>query len=60
MTSNDLIDFDMCWAYDLADPWGNVYELNCYDYAKIKTDLVDADRLEPVRYWPAELYQQGE
>ncbi len=50
----------MCWAYDLADPWGNVYELNCYDYAKIKTDLVDADRLEPVRYWPAELYQQGE
>ena len=30
----------MCWAFDLADPWGNLYELNCYDYERVKTDLV--------------------
>ena len=28
----DLVDFDLCWAFDLVDPWGNQYELNCYDY----------------------------
>jgi catechol 2,3-dioxygenase-like lactoylglutathione lyase family enzyme len=26
---SDIVDFDMCWAYNLADPWGNEYELNC-------------------------------
>ena len=20
---NDIVDFDLCWAYNLADPWGN-------------------------------------
>ena len=24
-----LIDFDLCWAFELVDPWGNRYELNC-------------------------------
>jgi catechol 2,3-dioxygenase-like lactoylglutathione lyase family enzyme len=52
----DLVDFDMCWAFDLADPWGNQYELNCYDYDRIKVELVEADGFEPVRYWPRELY----
>jgi catechol 2,3-dioxygenase-like lactoylglutathione lyase family enzyme len=52
----DLIDFDMCWAFNLADPWGNQYELNCYDYERVKAELVDADAVETVRYWPHELY----
>jgi catechol 2,3-dioxygenase-like lactoylglutathione lyase family enzyme len=52
----DIVDFDMCWAYNLADPWGNQYELNCYDYGHIKTELIEADGVEPVRYWPGELY----
>lgn len=55
---NDLVDFDMCWAFDLSDPWGNIYELNCYDYDRIKTELVAADHIEPVRYWPVEVYNQ--
>ncbi|MEZ4265910.1 MAG: VOC family protein [Myxococcota bacterium] len=53
---DDIVDFDMCWAYNLADPWGNQYELNCYDYARIKSELIEADDVEPVRYWPRELY----
>lgn len=52
----DIVDFDMCWAYDLADPWGNRYELNCYDYDRIQSELIDADGVEPVRYWPKSLY----
>lgn len=56
LTIADLVDFDMCWAFDLADPWGNQYELNCYDYDRVKAELVEADAIEPVRYWPQELY----
>lgn len=55
---DDLVDFDMCWAYDLADPWGNRYELNCYDYDRIRKELVDADGIDPTRYWPVDAYER--
>jgi catechol 2,3-dioxygenase-like lactoylglutathione lyase family enzyme len=48
----DLIDYDLCWAFDLADPWGNCYELNCYDYDRVKVELVGADGVEADRKWP--------
>ena len=53
---DDLIDFDMCFAFDLADPWGNQYELNCYDHARVSAELVGGGLVQPVRYWPGELY----
>jgi len=53
---DDVVDFDMCWAYDLVDPWANQYELNCYQYDRIKTELIEADGITPVRYWPRDLY----
>jgi catechol 2,3-dioxygenase-like lactoylglutathione lyase family enzyme len=52
----DLVDFDLCWAIDLVDPWGNRYELNCYEYERVKTELVEADAITPARYWPRELF----
>lgn len=52
----DLVDFDMCWAFELVDPWGNQYELNCYDHDRIRAELVEPDAVEVVRYWPPELY----
>ena len=52
----DLLDFDLCWAFNLVDPWANQYELNCYDYERVRTDLVEAHGVEPERYWPRELY----
>lgn len=55
---DDLIDFDLCWAYNLADPWGNQYELNSYDYDRVKHELVEARGLQPDRKWPVELFQQ--
>ncbi len=52
----DLVDFDMCWAFDLVDPWGNQNGLNCYDYDRVRAELVGADAVEAVRYWPRELH----
>ena len=57
LVADDMIDFDMCWAFNLADPWGNQYELNCYDYDRVRTELIDVDGITPVRYWPRELYE---
>lgn len=56
LVAEDLIDFDLCWAIDLADPWGNLYELNCYDYERIATELIAADSLTVGRKWPRELH----
>lgn len=58
LVPDDVIDFDMCWAFDLTDPWGNLYELNCYEYDRVKTELIEADSITPVRYWPRELYDE--
>lgn len=58
LVRGDLIDFDLCWAFDLADPWGNSYELNCYEYDRVSVDLVERHSLEPVRYWPRDLYDR--
>ncbi len=57
LEANNVIDFDMCWAFDLADPWGNQYELNCYDYEGVRQELIDRDGISPVRYWSRELYE---
>ena len=56
LTVGDLVDFDLCWAIDLCDPWGNLYELNCYEYDRIRDDLVVADGLDPTRYWPRQVF----
>jgi catechol 2,3-dioxygenase-like lactoylglutathione lyase family enzyme len=53
-----LVDFDLCWAFELVDPWGNRYELNCYDYDRVRVELVEADAVEPQRYWPREVYER--
>jgi catechol 2,3-dioxygenase-like lactoylglutathione lyase family enzyme len=58
LTLDDLVDFDLCWAFDLADPWGNRYELNCFDYEVVRAALVDGDGIRPQRKWPAELHQR--
>ena len=57
LVADDVIDFDMCWAFDLLDPWGNTYELNCYEYERIRHELIEPDGIEPTRYWPRTLYQ---
>ncbi|MEZ5382370.1 MAG: VOC family protein [Microthrixaceae bacterium] len=57
LAPTDLVDFDLCWAFDLADPWGNLYELNCYDYERVQVELVEAESVEVVRYWPREVHE---
>ena len=53
LTRADVVDFDLCYAFNFLDPWGNRFELNCYDVGAVKTGLVDAYDIAPVRYWPA-------
>ena len=54
---DDLVDFDLCWAFDLVDPWGNQYELNCYDYQRVRQELVEADGVTAGRKWPRGVYE---
>ena len=58
LTFTDLVDFDLCWAFDLADPWGNRYELNCYDYERVRSELDLTDAAHLTRYWPRALFEQ--
>ncbi len=58
LTVADLVDLDLYWAFDLADPWGNRYELNTYDYDHVRVELVERDGVSPHRYWPADRYGQ--
>jgi catechol 2,3-dioxygenase-like lactoylglutathione lyase family enzyme len=58
LEADDVIDFDLCWAFDLVDPWGNCYELNCYDHQRVRAELIDPDGITPVRYWPREVYDR--
>jgi catechol 2,3-dioxygenase-like lactoylglutathione lyase family enzyme len=58
LAPGDVVDFDLCWAFDFADPWGNRYELNCYHYDRIREDLIEADAIDAVRYWPRELFER--
>ncbi len=46
-----LVDFDLCWAFDLADPWGT----STSSTALTTAELVEADTVEVVHYWPNEL-----
>ncbi len=56
LTAADIVDFDLCWAIDLCDPWDNLYELNCYDYDRVRADLIEADDITPQRYWPKDVF----
>ena len=55
---DDVRDFDLCWAFDITDPWGHQFELNCYDYATVRDELVERDGISPVRYWPATRHRE--
>lgn len=55
---HDVVDFDLYWAYNFADPWGNCFELNCYEYDQVKTELIAVEGVTPVRYWPKNVHGQ--
>ncbi len=57
LTPDHVVDFDLCWAIDLVDPWGNQYEINCSAYEQVRTVLIDGDDIDAVRYWPPDLHQ---
>lgn len=58
LAASHVVDFDLCWAIDLVDPWRNQYELNCYDYDRVRVDLVEPAGLTPLRYWPSDFHDR--
>ena len=56
LTPNNNLGPWLTESAKLLDPWGNQYELNCYDYDRVRGELVDTDAVEAVRYWPREIY----
>lgn len=46
-----VVDHDLCYAFYFQDPWGNPFELDCYDHARVRRDLVEALGIKPVRFW---------
>jgi hypothetical protein len=40
-----VVDHDLCYDQYFQDPYGNGLELDCYEYAKVKKDLIIPPRL---------------
>jgi catechol 2,3-dioxygenase-like lactoylglutathione lyase family enzyme len=57
LVSTHLVDFDLCFAFEFVDPWGNQYELNTYDYQRVRAELLENEGVQADRKWPRELYQ---
>ena len=51
LSDDALVDFDHCYAVNFQDPWGNRFELNCYDVDAVRRKLVEPRGIEPIRYW---------
>jgi len=46
-----VVDHDLCFAFYFLDPWGNTFELDCYDHARVQRDLIEDQGIEAVRFW---------
>jgi catechol-2,3-dioxygenase len=46
-----VVDHDLCYAFYFQDPYGNKFELDCYDYDEVRHDLVQKMGITPVRFW---------
>ena len=48
---DSVVDHDLCYAYYFQNPYGNGLELDCYEYEKVKKDLIEEYAVTPVRFW---------
>jgi catechol-2,3-dioxygenase len=51
LTRASVVDHDLCFAYYFQDPWGNPFELDCYEYEAVKRDLLDRHGIAPIRFF---------
>ena len=58
LTADAVVDFDLGWAFEFADPWGHQFELNCYDHEVVGTALIEADGITPARKWSPDLHRE--
>jgi catechol 2,3-dioxygenase-like lactoylglutathione lyase family enzyme len=46
-----VVDHDLCYAFYFLDPYGNQFELDCYEHGRVRRDLIEKQDITPVRYW---------
>ena len=46
-----IVDHDLCYAFYFQDPFGNAFELDCYDHAAVNRTFVEKQGITPVRFW---------
>jgi catechol 2,3-dioxygenase-like lactoylglutathione lyase family enzyme len=50
LTPASVVDHDLCYAYYFRDPYGNRFELDCYEYDEVRKGLIEPDGITPVRF----------
>ena len=48
---DSVVDHDLCYAYYFEDPYGNKFELDCYDCDEVKRGLIQKYDITPIRFW---------
>lgn len=51
LTAESIVDLDLCYSFGFVDPWGHTLELNCYDYERVKLELIERENITPTRFW---------
>ena len=46
-----VVDHDLCYAFYFQDPYGNEFELDCYEHDEVRRGLVERLGITPVRFW---------
>ena len=49
LKAESVVDFDLCYAFYFQDPYGNEFELDCYEYGEVRRDLIERLGITPVR-----------
>jgi catechol-2,3-dioxygenase len=50
LTVSSVVDHNVCYAFYFQDPYGNQFELDCYECDRIREELIERDGITPVRW----------
>ena len=50
LTAASVVDHDLCYAFYFQDPYGNQFELDCWEYERVRQELIERENITPVRF----------
>lgn len=53
LKAESVVDHDLCYAFYFQDPYGNEFELDCYEYDEVRRDLIERLGITPIRFYSA-------